>query len=201
MKALRKAGLEPVPATPAYQPSWENIGGLVLSGGSDLDPALYGQTPHPNTVDVDVERDQFELMALGWAISAGIPVLCICRGMQLLNVFAGGTLHQDIAHHVVRTPEDPGKPVHSVSIAADSQLRKIVGVETMAVNSRHHQAVDSLGRGLSVSATAPDGVVEAIEMEGPNLVVGVQWHPEDQVDSDPLNCRLFEGFLHAVSKR
>jgi putative glutamine amidotransferase len=201
LKAIRNAGLEPVSATPAHQPSFESISGLVLTGGSDLNPALYGQTPHPKTTDVDSERDQFELMALGWAVSAGIPVLCICRGMQLLNVFAGGTLFQDIPNHVVRTPEDPGRPVHTITIERDSQLRRIIETDTMLVNSRHHQAVDKLGRGLAVSALAPDGTVEAIEMDGPNLVLGVQWHPEDQVDSDALNCRLFDGFAVALDQR
>ena len=199
LTAIRNAGLEPVSATPAMAlRSWDGIAGLVLTGGSDLNPSLYGQPRHEKTVDVDDERDAFELATLRKAIEAGIPVLCICRGMQLLNVHLGGTLFQDIPDHIIRTPEDPGKPVHTVTIAPGSLLLSVIGKDTMSVNSRHHQAVDRPGQGIRVSAVATDGVIEGIELDRPHFVMGVQWHPEDQAAGDALNHRLFSGFAQAA---
>ena len=199
MKALQAVGLEPVLAKPGTElPSMLDIKGVVLSGGNDLNPARYGQPAHEKTVEIDDERDAMELQILQQALALLLPVLCICRGMQLINVHFGGTLHQDIPDHAVLTRENPGKVVHEVGIAPGSKLRDIFGQASVGVNSRHHQAVDSLGIGLNVSAIAMDGTIEGIELEGAPFVVGVQWHPEDQVPGDAINGRLFSKFAGAV---
>ena len=199
LKALQSVGLELVLAKPGIAlPSMVDIKGVVLSGGNDLNPARYGQPTHEKTVEIDDERDAMELQILQQALALRLPVLCICRGMQLLNVHFGGTLHQDIPDHAVVTRKNPGKVVHEVGIAPGSKLREIFEQSGVGVNSRHHQAVDSLGIGLNISAIAMDGTIEGIELEGAPFVVGVQWHPEDQVPGDAVNGRLFAKFARAV---
>jgi gamma-glutamyl-gamma-aminobutyrate hydrolase PuuD len=176
-QALELAGLDPVPFTPGSTHSLDEVGGIVLTGGTDVDPALYGATPHPETSQPDRERDDYESALLREAISRDMPVLCICRGMQLLNVVCGGTLLQDIPNH--------RGAIHDV-VYTDG--------ERITVNSRHHQAVGQLGQGLVVSAKDPsDGIVEEVVMPGRRFVLGVQWHPEEMLD-DPVQRRLFERF-------
>ncbi len=199
LKALQAVGLEPLLAKPGVAlPSILDIKGVVLSGGNDLNPARYGQSVHEKTVDIDDERDAMELQILQQALALRLPALCICRGMQLLNVHFGGTLYQDISDHAVVTRKNPGKVVHEVGIAPGSKLRDIFEQASVGVNSRHHQAVDSLGTGLNISAIALDGTIEGIELEGAPFVVGVQWHPEDQVPGNAANGRLFAKFARAV---
>jgi putative glutamine amidotransferase len=154
------------------------VDALVLTGGTDVDPALYGEEPHPS-VRVDRVRDDRELALLAAALERGLPVLAICRGLQLLNVHLGGTLHQHLAAHPVG-----GDGVHEVRFAADSTLRGIYGPRC-PVNSLHHQAVAAPGAGLACVGHAPDGVVEAVELTG-RPVVGVQWHPEQLNRPEPV---------------
>jgi putative glutamine amidotransferase len=162
----------------------DHLDALLLSGGSDVDPALYGRSPHPKLGKVIRERDEFELALCREALRRDLPILAICRGQQVLNVATGGTLIQDL-------PSDLGSMVdhdpkgqrwqvaHEVKVAAGTRLREILGRETVPVNSFHHQAVDGLGEGVVISARASgDDVIEAIEMPGHSFVVGVQWHPE-----------------------
>lgn len=165
------------------------VDALVLTGGNDVDPALYGEEPHPS-VRTDRARDDRELALLAAALDRDLPVLAICRGMQLLNVHLGGTLHQHLPAHPVG-----GDGVHEVRFAEGSALRGIYGARC-PVNSLHHQAVATPGKGLVCVAHAPDGVVEAVELAD-HPVVGVQWHPEQLERPDPV----FAWLVAAASSR
>lgn len=176
----------------------ERIDGLMLTGGSDVDPARYGAERHPKTQAPAVVRDEFEIEILEAALDRGLPVLAICRGMQVLNVARGGTLFQhlpDVVHNDshMSIPGTYGR--HQVRIEPSSQLGRIIGRAESAVPTHHHQGVDSLGRGLVPTAWAEDGLVEALEDPAFPFLVGVQWHPE--VGDDPS---LFEGFVTAAER-
>lgn len=177
--------------------------GLVLTGGPDVLPDLFGQKPHPKLGAVNPFRDEFELALALEALQADLPTLAICRGMQLLNVAAGGGLIQDIescvsgAHaHNVAAPR--WLPTHPVSIARGSILQMVVERDSIMVNSFHHQAVDPVAPGFEVTARAEDGVVEAIEKAGSRFTVGVQWHPEALAGRYPEALRLFREFVIAA---
>ena len=158
------------------------IDGLIMSGGEDVSPFLFSEEPHVKLGEVVPDRDVFDLELIKQAIAAGKPVLAICRGEQVLNVALGGSLYQDIpsqvegaVQHSQKAPRDYGS--HSIKIVEGSLLYKLLGVNEIKVNSFHHQSVKDLGTGLKVTASAPDGVVEAIELEG-GRGLGVQFHPE-----------------------
>jgi len=163
-----------------------SLDGLLLTGGGDVEPGCYGAAPAAEVYGVEPDRDAYEIALVKAAARTGVPVLGICRGVQLLNVALGGTLVQHLpeiteAPHYVR--DRGGEAVHPVEIAPGSLLAAVTGLEVLGVNSLHHQAVDGLGAGLSVVAYAPDGVGEAIEGTGDGHVggarlLGVQWHPE-----------------------
>jgi gamma-glutamyl-gamma-aminobutyrate hydrolase PuuD len=193
--ALRKVGVEPVGVSPEQPLSTtDRVEGLLLTGGTDLDPGLYGQPPDPRSETPDPMRDRMELTLLREALDRDLPVLAICRGMQLLNVaHPGGTLFQHIEGHAVRG-DDPSRPVHPVMVEHDTLLSRIIASDRCQVNSRHHQAVDRVGEGLVVVARAHDGIVEGVERTDRRFVLGIQWHPEDQVDVFPEQRRLFEAF-------
>jgi putative glutamine amidotransferase len=176
------AVLLPVDAR-APRPLLERIDGLMLIGGADIDPSLYGAEPEPVTGTTYPERDQFELALLRGALECGQPVLGICRGMQLLNVALGGTLEQDL---VADDGSNPHRRVvgsfdgtdHAVALVRGSLAAHAVGEEIHTARCHHHQAVLRLGEGLVVSGRSTDGVVEAIETADGGWVLGVQWHPE-----------------------
>ena len=197
--ALRAVGLEPVLFQPeSGAPSLDGVAGLVLSGGTDIDPARYGAAPDPRTETPDRERDEMEWRLLQQAVTADVPVLAICRGMQLFNVFhEGGTLLQHIDGHAVRSP-DASDPVHSVVQEPGSSLAAILGPGPVPVNSRHHQAVQRVGRGLVVTSRSVDGIAEGVERPDLRFAVAVQWHPEDQVKRFHAQHRLFEAFAAAL---
>jgi gamma-glutamyl-gamma-aminobutyrate hydrolase PuuD len=196
--ALSKAGLEVLSFSPAHAGSIEDVRGLVLAGGHDVDPALYGAAAHPETDPPERRHDDYELALLRAAIARQLPVLAICRGMQLLNVARDGTLVQHLPGTFKHQQRTGAAPVHHVTL--DKSWEPIFGSTWVEVNSRHHQAVDQPGRGLVVTATDPDdGVIEGIAIPDAAFVVGVQWHPEDMVD-DPVQMRLFESFADAVSR-
>jgi putative glutamine amidotransferase len=205
--AVRRAGGTPRPlslAEPANT-ALEGVDGLLLTGGDDVDPALYGEPPHV-TYDVsEPGRDAFEIALVRRALAADLPVLAICRGLQVLNVALGGTLIQDIPsepgallQHDAEGP--PATLAHSVAVTPGSCLAALVGPgDTASVNSRHHQAIRVLGRGLVVTGMSPDGVIEAAEVPAARFCVGVQWHPEN-FHSGEFD-KLFDGFVEACRTR
>ena len=176
-----------------------DIRGLLLAGGVDVDPALYGEKRNSKTDRPNKKRDAQELLLLRQALERDIPILCICRGHQLLNVALGGTLVQDIEDGAHRWAEDGSSGWHEVTLDSGSRLADVYRQsDVLHVNSRHHQGVApaNVASGLRATATSPDGWVEAVEGESQRWVVGVQWHPERpemHPDSDPL----FEAFVDA----
>jgi gamma-glutamyl-gamma-aminobutyrate hydrolase PuuD len=197
--ALRVAGIDPVLATPEDRREMlPNYHGLLLTGGTDIDPSRYGQVQHPMTEPPDRERDAMEISYLFEALQRDLPVLAICRGLQLMNVaHRGGDLRQHIEGHSVRDG-DPAAPVHDVRLKPGTRLARVFGVESLAVNSRHHQAAGIVARRLRTSAVAPDGVIEGLERPDRRFVVAVQWHPEDQVRTCGEQRKLFEAFAAAL---
>ena len=177
--------------------------GFLLPGGSDIEPTQYGQQV-THSVKMCRERDSLERALLASALKKRMPVLAICRGMQLLNVHFGGTLWQDVLkerpdqelNHDCH--DQPGRNfiAHEVTITAGTGLRGIIGVPKVRVNSLHHQGINKLGNGLTVSAVAPDGLVEGVEVSNYSFVLGVQWHPEEII-SEQASCELFKAFIRA----
>jgi putative glutamine amidotransferase len=209
LRALAAAGVprSAIELVTPLSPSPRLCDALLLGGGVDVDPAHYGRATLANgTVEIDVERDALDFALLAAARGAGAPVLGICRGLQIVNVAFGGTLVQDIpserpspvVHH--RTREEKARRDHSVAIAPGTRLAEIARAPEIAVNSRHHQAIDLLGSGLAVSGTAPDGMAEAVEARGDAWLLAVQWHPEN-LAGDPVSERLFEEFVRAARDR
>ncbi len=197
-EALRHAGLEPVPLQAPGPHSLDGLDGLLLSGGTDLDPELYGEDPHEEADEPDSDRDEMELWLLRDAVDADLPVLAICRGLQLFNVAFGGTLVQHLK--TVDTHRQRGvMDAHPVKVTPGTRLAEIVGETEFAVNSRHHQAVARTAPGLVVSARAADKVVEGLELPGKRFAVAVQWHPEDRVAAREADTRLFQAFARAVN--
>lgn len=196
---LRAAGVEPVPMQAGAGPhTLAGCAGLLVSGGPDVDPARYGAERDARTQDPDKERDEMELALVGEAVAGDLPVLAICRGMQLFNVFHGGTLLQHVEGHVVR-PEDLSLAAHDVTVAPGTRLAEIVGPGNCPVNSRHHQAVDRPGAGLVVAArSAVDGLIEALERPELRFALAVQWHPENQTLRYRQHRALFEAFAAAL---
>jgi putative glutamine amidotransferase len=182
--------------------------GLALAGGEDLHPSTFGESPHPRLGTVNGARDHVELSALRLALDAGMPILALCRGAQVLNVAHGGSLWQDLPSQKPGTISHRQSgawhsTAHEVRAAPDSRLAHIVGAEEFEVNSFHHQAIREVGAGLRATAWAPDGVVEAVEADA-GWVVGVQWHPERHPDHAPEehpDRRLFAAFAEAVRGR
>lgn len=190
------AGGNPVLLPPGGDWRAETVGwldGLVLTGGADLDPARYGQQPHPLTGAPRHSRDQAEFDLLTAALKLDLPVLGVCRGAQVLNVALGGTLHQHVTGH---NPEPGVFATTDIEVDADSALAAIVGGHA-SVQCHHHQALDRLGDGLRAVATAADGTVEAVELTGADFVLGVQSHPEQ----DTEDLRLFGALVRKSKER
>lgn len=180
----------------------ERFDGLLLIGGGDVDPSLYGEDPHPNLYGVEPHRDAFELTLARAAVERGIPTLAICRGMQVLNVALGGSLRQHIDDAADGVSHgDPGshRPVtHSVRLAPGSRVAEAMGAERANASSHHHQGVARLGEGLAATGWADDEVVEAVEHED-GWVLGVQWHPEDTSSLDRSQQGLFDALIGKAS--
>jgi putative glutamine amidotransferase len=184
------------------------VDGLLLTGGGDVDPALYGEPRHATFDAAEPGRDALEMDLVRRALDANLPVFAICRGIQVLNVARGGTLLQDIPDQmpgsVVHSVREPSFAIaHDVWIASGTVLEQLMRErlesDTCPVNSRHHQAIKAVGDGLVVSATAPDGVIEAVEDPTRRFCLGVQWHPENFYRTGEFRA-LFEGFIEAARR-
>jgi putative glutamine amidotransferase len=201
LDAVLRAGGTPVIANAAPDPKalLDRVDALVLTGGPDVDPPLYGQTAHPSTYGVHRADDDFECALAEAATVRSLPTLAICRGIQILNVARGGTLYQHI-------PDDPGVPAHGepgvaggarqhdVKLERDSLVAEVMGATTVRASCHHHQAIAELGDGLRVVGRAADGIVEALELDGA-FMLAVQWHPEDTAADDPAQQRLFDALV------
>jgi gamma-glutamyl-gamma-aminobutyrate hydrolase PuuD len=199
--AVIRAGGYPVLLPPCPGQSdhlLEVIDGLVITGGPDVDSARYGRDPHPQTGVPRRERDEWELALARMALASALPLLAICRGVQVLNVAQGGSLHQhlpDVVGHEGHRPATGEMGTTSVTLAPGSTFSHVLG-ETAEVLCHHHQAIDRPGKGLCPVGHAPDGTIEAVECTGHPFGLGVQWHPED----DPADDRLFDAFVAASAK-
>ena len=172
--------------------------GLLLPGGADIDPILYGREREEKCGKPNELRDKNDFQIFGAFVETKKPILCICRGFQLLNTVYGGTLYQDIADIKKCSHSDflkRAKSIHKVSVAKDTKLYGIFGKSEVGVNSLHHQAVENVGRNLIVSAVSEDGFVEALELKEHPFCIGVQWHPEHMSKKDALQQKLFDEFV------
>ena len=212
LASVEKSGGQPrvLEVTDSARKVVNEIDGLLLTGGGDVDPVLYGEERHPTVEDAEPGRDEFEIDIARRALDADLPLLAICRGAQVLNVATGGTLVQDIPSvvetelpHSLTEPKD--HVAHDVKVTPGSKLQQALGnavstEHTCRVNSRHHQSVGRLGKDLAPSATAPDGVIEAIEGSGKDFCIGVQWHPENFWRTGEFKS-LFDSFVESARRR
>ena len=220
LRAIQEAGgipvlLPPELDEPALSTLWERLEGLILTGGGDIDPVRFGEERHRTTCEVSPARDALEIGLVHRALADEVPLFAICRGVQVVNVALGGSLYQDIADQYRDTADPTRKPLqhsqqgrrdqptHAVKVMGEgTRLGKILGGLELEVNSMHHQAIKTLGRGLREVAWAPDGIVEGIELaDGHRFVVGVQWHPEELVAQDPAACSLFAALVGEARRR
>jgi putative glutamine amidotransferase len=210
VQAILDAGGLPVlvPAGPAdiLRATLQRLDGLLLPGGGDIAPTRFGEQPHARLGGIEPERDDLEIHLCQWALEGGKPVLGICRGIQVMNVAAGGTLYQDIPSQyttTIRHPSDLAQPrgflAHDVIVQPGTRLAGLVGAGPLPVNSWHHQAAKDVGRGLVVTARSADGIIEAMEAPEHPFAVAVQFHPEDLYTADERIRRLFAGFVEACA--
>jgi putative glutamine amidotransferase len=213
LRAVEQAGGVPVLLAPplsaaAHEALWARLDGLVLTGGGDIAPSRFGEAPHPKTALVSPDRDGLELDLVDRALRDDVPFFAICRGLQVLNVALGGSLHQhvpDVFGDAVQHAQPDKRHVasHDVKLQTEgTRLGTIVGASELRVNSFHHQAVCRLGRDLKDVAWAPDNVIEALEhTDRRRFVVAVQWHPEDLVGHDAAARALFTAVVDAARAR
>lgn len=198
-----------VPILIPYQPKeqilqiLDGLDGLILPGGVDVDPNRYGENPIVECGEVDPHWDELDLWATGYALERDLALLGICRGCQVLNVALGGTLVQDIPAQIKNPLKHAQKAprwyaTHDITVQSASLLGSIWQNGLQKVNSFHHQSIAKAGKGLRIVATAPDGIVEAVESTEHRFVLGVQWHPELMVDHYPVASRIFERFVQAA---
>jgi putative glutamine amidotransferase len=213
LESVRRAGGEPIEVVVGAEDPEKllsRVDGLMLTGGGDVDPALYGETANATFTAAEDGRDAFEIALARAAVKRGIPFLAICRGMQVLNVAMGGTLVQDIPSQVTgalehSVPQPRFHIAHEVWVSKGSRLATLLADhmedgETCHVNSRHHQSVKRVAAGFEVTATSPDGVIEAMEKPDAAYCVAVQWHPENFWRTGEFR-ELFEGLIQAANQR
>lgn len=223
LQALIRAGAAPVLIPHLSDPAllravYERLDALLLPGGGDIAPHNYGKLPHPKCGPPDPDRDGTELALVRWCVQDNKPLLAICRGIQVLNVALGGNLYQDIEAQVPGAgrhdwyPDHPRDLLaHPVSVVPGTRLAAILeferasppgpvsgGAIELEVNSLHHQAIWELAPGLNVAARAPDGIVEAVEVEGHPFALGVQWHPEELAQEDARAQEMFDALVQAI---
>jgi putative glutamine amidotransferase len=189
---------------------YDRLDGVFLPGGVDLHPSAYDERPHALLGRTDPDRDEVELTLTRWSLEDGKPLLAVCRGIQVVNAAAGGTVHQDLAAELPGAIKHDYFPhqgqysrdllVHDVEVAEGSRLAALLGASTVRVNSMHHQGIKRLAPGLRPTAYAPDGLIEGLESPNGHFLLGVQWHPEALVDRDPRMHRLFTAFVDAASR-
>jgi putative glutamine amidotransferase len=208
-EAVREAGGLPLPlaygdaaVAGAYLALCDGL--LVAGGAFDVPPERYGEAPRPACGPTRPERTDYEWGLVEAALAAGIPVLGVCGGMQLLNVVRGGSLHQHLPEdlgvsHEQLPPRD--RPCHEVQVVAGTLLARLAGHHALTVNSTHHQAVNRPGAGVLVSGRSPDGVVEALELPDLPFALGVQWHPESMFREDPRQLAIYRGLVDAARER
>lgn len=204
--AVRRAGVLPwliAPGEPRLEELLPHLDGLLLTGGGDLDPALYDGAAHPTLYGIHRERDDMELDLARLAFERGLPTLGICRGCQVVNVAFGGSLIEHLPDEVgdglAHRGTGPGTSArHAVELASGSRLAAIVGSGRTETSSSHHQAIRRLAPGLEVTARAPDGTIEAVERRDHPFYLAVQWHPEETAAEDPGQQRLFEALAAAA---
>lgn len=194
---------------PTLREIYERLDGILIPGGVDVNPAEYGEHKREECGNLDPARDRVELQLVRWAMDDGKPVFGLCRGMQVINVAAGGTLWQDLATQQPSLEKHDYFPnagfardheAHAVNVAPGTLLAELLEEDVMPVNSMHHQGVKTLGQGLVPCATAPDGLIEAVEGTDSAFLLGVQWHPEVFELADPHSSDLFRGFIRAANE-
>lgn len=184
----------------------EMVDGILFTGGNDINPLIFGEEPIKGLGDLEYDRDEFEVRLYKRAAEKNMPMLGICRGMQLMNVAAGGTVYQDIynqrpdtnSHNPKFTFE--GNEYHSVLLNDDTKIYEIFKINDIKTNSYHHQAVKDIAEGYKATAFAKDGIVECIESTNLNFAVGIQWHPEVMYEKYPLHNNLFKALIYEASK-
>lgn len=207
LHSMVSSGMEPVtldyPMKEAeLLPVLDTLDGIIFAGGPDVHPRHFGQAVDPNIGGINEERDELELYLMKWVKKRALPILGVCRGMQLINVALGGTLHQDLVHNQgLIHRQSSGVYFHDVIFDGDSLLTGMVSSSRYPTNSYHHQAVDRLADGLKATAYAPDGILEAYEGTGSAFILGTQWHPEVSYDNDVLSRRIFLRFAGACRER
>ena len=205
-EAVARAGGVVVQAQPSAQTTAAahelvaRFDGVIIQGGGDIDPNRYGQKPRSNAIyGISLEHDELEIAVIRAAIELDKPVLAICRGIQILNVALGGTLHQHLAD-VLTDGESHWDKYHEINLEPNSRVAKAMKtVAPKQSHSFHHQAIDKLAPGLVVTGRAPDQTIEAVELNAKKWIVGVQWHPEDDADTEPDQQNLFKGFVDAIA--
>jgi putative glutamine amidotransferase len=216
LDALRRAGARSAIVAPGEDGTPEEIlepfDALLLVGGGDVDPGRYGAQPVEHLYGIEPDRDEFEIALLRTADLLAVPTLCICRGMQVMNVAFGGTLHQHLPDHpgLIEhgVPLEGTQTIHEVSVEPGSRLAAVTRSGPLACASHHHQGVDRIGEGLTVTGLSEDGLVEAIERIVPDQqderatwMLGVQWHPEETAEHDPAQQSLFDGLVRLAAGR